>query len=69
MREIIMRWYDGKYIPPDNPPDSSLIFLMGHYDRHWSSRLVHMLVGFYFEHWKWLLPFLVALSSLLLKVF
>jgi len=69
MREIIKRWYAGKYIPPENPPDSSLIFLMGHYDRHWSSRLTHTLVEFYFEHWKWLLPFLVALSALLLKIF
>jgi len=69
MRQIIKRWYDGKYIPPDNPPDSSVIFLMGHCDRHWSSRLAHTLVEFYFEHWKWLLSFLVALSALLLKFF
>lgn len=61
LRDIIKRWYEGEYVPPNNPPDSTLIFVMGHHKRHWSSRFVHTITEFYLKEWKWLLPFIVGL--------
>lgn len=58
--ERISRWYEGVYVPPDNPPDSPIFMVMGRYERHWTSRAVHTAVDFYLREWKWLLPFAVA---------
>jgi hypothetical protein len=69
LREKFIDWYQGEYIPPDNSGNSGLVFLIGHYKRHWSSRLVHTLVEFYLKEWKWLLPFLVALVALFFNSF
>jgi len=60
LRERIKRWYVGEYVPPENDPSSGVFFVMGHDERHWTSRLTHVAVDFYLKEWRWLLPFLVA---------
>jgi hypothetical protein len=60
IRKHIRRWYEGIYVPPDNPPDSPVFMVMGHYDRHWTSRLVRTAISFYLREWKWVWTFAVA---------
>jgi len=67
-RGIIKRWYEGEYVPPDKQPDSTLIFVTGHYKRHWSSCIIHTIAEFYLKEWKWLLPFIVALVGVTIAV-
>jgi hypothetical protein len=38
MIERLHRWWEGKYVPPDNHPNSGLFILQGHYERHWTAR-------------------------------
>jgi len=64
LKEKIAVWYQGVYVP--EPPGSPL--LMGHYRRHWSSRALHACVEFYLKEWKWLLPFLVAVVSVIVAI-
>ena len=66
LRQAIRDWYNGEFIVPDNPPDSPIFRVMGHYKRHWSSRFVHAVAGFYRKEWKWILPFLVALCGVII---
>jgi hypothetical protein len=37
MKELFGKWWDGTYVPPENDPNSGLVFVMGSYKRHWSS--------------------------------
>jgi hypothetical protein len=56
MKQIIKRWYEGEYVPYDNDPDSSLIFLNGgHYRRHWTAMFTRWAIDFYMREWKWTL--------------
>ncbi len=64
--EIVQRWYEGRYIPPDNPPGSMFVFLEGHYERHWSSRFAHTVIEFYFKEWKWVIGITLTCIGLLL---
>jgi len=68
LRDRIAGWYAGVYIPPDNDPGSDIIIVMGHYERHWTSRAVHTAFDFYLREWKWLLPFAVAVVGTIAAV-
>ena len=68
LRAKLKRWYEGEYVPPDNSPDSGLVFLIGHYQRHWSSRFAHTLVDVYFKEWKWVWGSLIAVGSLIVAI-
>jgi hypothetical protein len=47
---FVKRWLEGEFVPePEGSP-----FGMGTYKRHWTSKVVHLLTGFYLNHWKWL---------------
>ena len=68
LRTKLRRWYDGEFVPPDNPPGSYVVFLTGHYKRHWSSRVAHTLVDFYFKEWKWIWGTLIAVVGLVIAI-
>lgn len=61
IRQRVLRWYEGTYIP--EPPGSP--FLMGFYERHWSSRFAHAVVEFYIKEWKWIIGITLTCVSLL----
>ena len=63
MVKRLKAWWEGRYIPPDNPPGSDLVMLLGRYQRHWTSRFAHVLVAFYLREWKWIWGFLAALVA------
>lgn len=61
IKKAIKRWYEGEYIPPDNPPGELIIFFQGTHRRHWSSRCVHAIIDFSRREWRWLVPLIVSL--------
>jgi len=64
--ERIRKWYEGKWVPYENPPNSSVVIIGGDYERHWTAEVARTLVTFYLSHWKWLLGFAVSLFALYL---
>jgi hypothetical protein len=60
----LKRWYEGEYKGPDNEPGSSLVFIIGRYERHWTSRLAHVAVGFYLSEWKWIITTSMGCAAL-----
>ena len=60
----IRSWWDGKHIPePEGSP-----FVMGTIERHWTSKVAHILADFYLQHWKWIWGFTLALVGVLVKL-
>lgn len=68
MLKKIKAWYEGKYIPYENSPDSPIFFFGGTDKRHWTARIARILVEFYLEHWKWLWSISVASGIAILKL-
>ena len=62
MIKFIKRWYHGEKYNISTP---TLPIHPGiRYKRHWSSRIVHILVEFYLKEWKWLWPILLTLITI-----
>jgi hypothetical protein len=64
MREKIKRWYDGKFVPYENDPNSR-VFVGGGIERHWTTNLARWAVSFYMREWKWTLGALAAVVSVI----
>ena len=58
----IESWYQGKYIPPPKNDPSSPLFIVssGHYKRPLLAKIINPVLKFWFNHWKVLLPVIVA---------
>lgn len=55
----IKRWYEGETKMDEfkNDPNSSVFVMPLIYtEYHWTARIARSIVGFYFQHWKWLWP-------------
>ncbi len=61
MKDRFKRWWNGKYIPPENDPDSPVVIMQGRYEQHWTSKLCHRLAEFWQKHWQWSIGIAVAL--------
>ena len=59
----LSEWYNGKYVQPDNPPHSHVIF-GGYFEYHWTARIARAVVAFYSRKWEWIWSMLIALASL-----
>lgn len=62
----ILLWWNGKYVAPQNEPNSDLVFIIGHYERHWSSRLAHLIADFLSKEWKWVIGMLIPITGLVM---
>jgi len=61
-------WWHGKYIEPPKPNShDAWIIMTGCYEKHWTSKLAHMLVKFYLEHWKFIWGSIVAIFCASIK--
>lgn len=65
----IKAWYAGKYVPPKNNPNSDLVFINGHYERHWTASLARVIIEFYLREWRWFWGILVAIVSVCITFF
>ena len=73
-RKKIRNWYQGKYVPHTNDPNSSLVFTGGNYEKSLSAKTVTVLVKFWLQYWQWIISMffvamgtIIALSALLKK--
>lgn len=61
MFEKIKKWWNGVDINLENNPDSPVFFIGWHNDKHWTSKLAHILCDFYLKHWQWIWGIVVAI--------
>lgn len=66
--DIVKRWYQGKFVPHENEPNSPVVFLGWNYERHWTAKTARVLVEFYLAHWQWLIGTVIAVLSLWVAV-
>ena len=57
-------WYEGRWVAYENPPGSVVVILGGNYERHWTSKVAHVLVDFYLAHWQWIIGTALAIAGL-----
>ena len=62
LRSAVRNWYKGKYVAYENDPRSTLVFIGGDYERHWTARVVRVLV----EFWQWIVT--VGVAPFILKM-
>jgi hypothetical protein len=67
MKEILRKWWEGTYVPPDNDPNSAFVFTMGDHEKHWSSRAAHLVADFWMKYWQWCIGVMLAVIGLILK--
>ena len=60
----VSNWFQGEYVPYDNPPDSGVFIVGGYHKRHWTASAVATIWRFVAAEWKWLLGFIVAVLAL-----
>jgi hypothetical protein len=65
-RKAARRWWDGIYVPYDNPPGSDLIFLGGTYERHWTAAAARAAWSYFRDHHRWIIGTIVAVAALLI---
>lgn len=63
MLNKIKKWWEGEiYYLEDILPGIR-------YKRHWTSKLLHVIVDFYLKHWKWIWTTIVSILTLLITFF
>lgn len=67
MTRLFKKWWDGTYISPENDPRSPLVIMMGHHEKHWTSKTAHIVVDFWLKYWQWCLGFGLAVVGLIWK--
>jgi hypothetical protein len=66
--EAIKTWWNGKYVPPKNEPGSGPVFLMGTYEKHWTSRTAHVLAEFWCRRWQYLVSTAIAVTGIIIAL-
>jgi hypothetical protein len=61
MIERLHRWWEGRYVPPDNHPNSGVFILQGHYERFWTARWAQVAWEYFKEHHRWIIGLLFGL--------
>jgi len=68
MKHVVKRWWQGTYVPPENDPHSGIIFVLGSYERHWSSKAAHVLAKFWLKHWQYVISTCIAVVGILIAL-
>ncbi len=64
LKDKILNWYEGEFVPYENDPGSGIVIFGGQYERHWTANTVRSLIAFYLMHWKWLWDFCASMFGL-----
>jgi len=68
MIERIANWYKGKFVAYHSEPGSSLVFMGGSYERHWTARAARAVAEFYLREWKWIIGTVIAVVAVIFKI-
>ena len=66
--EKIRKWYEGEYIPSENDPDSSVVFVGGYYKRTSLASITRAVVEFHSKEWKWAIPVYLTIAGLIVAL-
>jgi len=70
MKDTVLKWLQGTYIPDDNPTNSDSIFTGGgYYKRHWTARVVCAIGRIIAADWKWFIGTAIAVTALYINFF
>ena len=63
-------WYQGKYVPPPpNDPNSPIVRISpGHYEKPLLAKWIESFLGFWHDHWKWLIGIMITLIALMIAL-
>lgn len=64
LRKATRRWWEGVYVPHDNPPGSGLVFVGGYQRRHWTARAARACWAYFQEHHRWPIGTVVAVVGI-----
>jgi hypothetical protein len=67
LKKAIAAWWEGKFVPYENDPNSAVFFCGGNQECHWTSSAAHVLAKFWLKHWQWTIGIMVAVGLGLLK--
>ncbi|MBH5397382.1 hypothetical protein HZZ13_06200 [Bradyrhizobium sp. CNPSo 4010] len=66
MKDLLKRWWEGRYVPPENDTGAAIFFTQGRYERHWTSKAAHRVSEFYLKHWQWCFSAAFAVTGLVI---
>ena len=66
LKDGIRRWWDGKYVSAEDRSDEYLEFVLGTYERHWTSNIAHKCVEFFQREWKWIIGIFLTILGLVI---
>lgn len=64
----IRKWYEGEYIPYENDPNSSLVFVGGYYKRSLLANMIRAVLVFHSKEWKWVIPVYLTIVGLVVSL-
>lgn len=67
MKERIRRWWVGEFVAPENDPNSDVIIITGHHERHWTSKTARAVLGFLSKEWKWVIGIALTITGLVMS--
>ena len=59
------RWWQGTYVPWENDPRNSIMFIGGEYRRHWTAEVAHASCSYFIRNQMWLIPTVVAVIGII----
>jgi len=62
----VRAWWEGRFVPYENDPNDSIVFIGGYSERHWTARVVRAVASFVRKEWKWSIGTALACFGLLL---
>lgn len=60
-------WYQGEWIPYENEPGSSVVFIGGFQRRPRLALAIETVFKFWGEHWKWLIGIAIAIAAIVFR--
>ena len=65
----IRDWYSGRYVPPRNDPDSTLVVISpGHYEQPLMAKFLRTAGRFWLAHWQWIIGTILAIIGIIVTL-
>jgi len=68
IKHKINNWYQGQFTSDTKRNEYGGIEIFDILTHHWTARYLHIIVNFYLNHWKWLLPFILLLIGTIIAI-
>jgi hypothetical protein len=65
----VKRWWEGEFIPHENDPHSSVVFVGGRQRRHWTARACRAVAEYARENHRWLIGTAIGALGVLVGIY